>query len=184
MMRAVRGAFYRAIDPEFREFALAGSRSAGRYSRPEEPTLYLSSSVEGVNAAMIAHKDVRSTLLEILEVDVKASHILDLRDPAAVEQAGIDLSGASAPWQEVASSGGTPASWMVRDRLLAAGAHGLIDPSRKQPGLWHLVLFRWNVADAPIVRLVEDASVAPLTLADAGCARGYSLPELDEVPLQ
>lgn len=165
MMRTVRGAFYRAIDPELREFALGGSRSAGRYSRPDEPTLYLSSSVEGVNAAMIAHKDVRSTLLEILEVDVEASRIVDLRDPVALEAVGIDVSDALAPWQEVASSGGIPASWMVRDRLLAAGANGLIDPSRKQPGLWHLVLFRWNVAGAPIVRSVEDASVAP---ADAG----------------
>lgn len=149
----IRGTFYRAIDPRFREFAIAGSRSAGRYSRAHEATLYLSSSVDGVEAAMIAHKDVRSTALEIVEVDVEASGIVDLRDASALESAGITLADAIAPWQEIAATGGTPTSWHVRDRLLAAGAHGLIDPSRKSPGLWHLVLFRWNEADTPTVRL-------------------------------
>lgn len=149
----IRGTFYRAIDPRFREFAIAGSGSAGRYSRANEPTLYLSSSVEGVDAAMIAHHDARSAALEIVEIDVDASGILDLRDAHAREAAGVDLADAVAPWQDIAAAGGTPSSWSVRDRLLEISANGLIDPSRKSPGLWHLVLFRWNEADAPVVRL-------------------------------
>lgn len=150
---AVRGTFYRAIDPNFREFAIAGSRSAGRYSRAHEPTLYLSSSVDGVEAAMVAHKDARSAALEIIEIEVEAFGIVDLRDANAVEAARIDIAHAVAPWQDIAAAGGTPSSWTVRDRLLDAGANGLIDPSRKSPGLWHLVLFRWNEADAPTVQL-------------------------------
>lgn len=149
----LRGTFYRAIDPSFREFAIAGSRTAGRYSRANEPTLYLSSSVGGVEAAMIAHQDARAAAREIVEMDVEASGIVDLRDVGALESAGIDLADAAAPWQDVAAAGGTPTSWSVRDRLLAGGANGLIDPSRKRPGLWHLVLFRWNEADAPVVSL-------------------------------
>lgn len=94
----VHGTFFRAIDPAYRDFALAGSRSAGRYSRPEQPTLYLGSSPEGVEAAM-------------------------------------------------------PSSWRVRAQLEAVGASGLVDPSRKRPGLWHLVLFRWNEPGAPTVTL-------------------------------
>ncbi|WP_282827001.1 RES family NAD+ phosphorylase [Gulosibacter sediminis] len=149
----IRGTFYRAIDPSFREFAIAGSRSAGRYSRAHEPTLYLSSSVDGVEAAMIAHKDARSAALEIVEIEVEAAGIVDLRDADALEAAGIDLADAVAPWQDVVASGGTPPSWAVRDHLLELGTNGLIDPSRKRPGLWHLVLFRWNEAGAPTVRL-------------------------------
>lgn len=102
---------------------------------------------------MIAHKDARSVTLEIVEVEVEAAGIVDLRDPDALKAAGIDLADAIAPWQELAAAGGTPTSWAVRDRLLEIGANGLIDPSRKRPGLWHLVLFRWNEADAPTVRL-------------------------------
>lgn len=84
---------------------------------------------------------------------MEASGIVDLRDAAALQAAGVELADAIAPWQEIVAAGGTPPSWTVRDRLLAAGANGLIDPSRKSPGLWHLVLFRWNETDAPIVRL-------------------------------
>lgn len=157
---AVRGTFYRAIDPNFREFAIAGSRSMGRYSRAHEPTLYLSSSVDGVKAAMIAHKDARSAALEIVEIDVEASGIIDLRDANALETAGIDIAEAVAPWQDVAAAGGIPRSWPLRDRLLEVGANGLIDPSRKSPRLWHLVLFRWNEADAPTVRLGGSPAVA------------------------
>nr|WP_250892925.1 hypothetical protein [Curtobacterium flaccumfaciens] len=44
---------------------------------------------------------------------------------------------------------------MVRDRHIEASSDGLIDPSRKSPGLWHLALFRWSVADdTPTVRLL------------------------------
>ena len=109
---------------------------------------------------MIAHKDSRSAALEIVKIEVEASGIVDLRDAKALTTVGIDLADAVAPWQDVAAAGGTPTSWMVRDRLLEVGANGLIDPSRKSPGLWHLVLFRWNEVDAPTVRL-GGASVPP-----------------------
>ena len=52
-------------------------------------------------------------------------------------------------------AGEEPSSWAVRESLEAAGAHGLIDPSRTAPGLWHLTLFRWNDDGGPRVRLVE-----------------------------
>ncbi|MBT1608688.1 RES domain-containing protein [Curtobacterium flaccumfaciens pv. poinsettiae] len=139
------------MDPRFREFAIAGSRSVGRYSRADEPTLYLSASVGGVEAAMVAHRDVRAATLEIVAIDVDAARIVDLRDPGTLDSIGIDLQDAVAPWQDIAAAGGSPGSWQVRDRLLEIGADGLIDPSRKSPGLWHLVLFRWNEDDAPTV---------------------------------
>jgi len=148
----VRGTFYRAIDPQYRDFAIAGSRSAGRYSRPNQPTLYLSSSVEGVQTAMIAHSEARGAVTETIALDVEASRIVDLRDAAAMSRAGVDPADAAAPWQHLAPEE-TPPSWKVRDVLVAAGAHGLIDPSRKSPGLWHLVLFRWNTPDSPTVNI-------------------------------
>jgi RES domain-containing protein len=151
----LRGVFYRAVDPQFREHAIAGSRSAGRYSRPGQPTLYLSSSVDGVEAAMITHKSDRSSSLEVVNVEVEASDIFDLRDSYALASIGIDIADAVAPWQEVMAAGDTPRSWTVRDRIIEAGANGLIDPSRKRPGLWHLVLFQWNEGIGPKVRVVQ-----------------------------
>ena len=149
----IRGTFFRAIDRRFRERVLIGSREAGRYSRASEPTLYLSSSIDGVKAAMTAHTDARSPAREIVTIDVTASRIVALRDAAALAAAGVDVADAVAPWQDIVAAGGAPRSWAVRDRLAALGAHGLIDPSRTRPGLWHLVLFHWNEADAPTVRV-------------------------------
>ncbi|GAB2527932.1 RES family NAD+ phosphorylase [Paramicrobacterium agarici] len=143
---AVRGTFYRAVDPAHRDAALAGSRSPGRYSRADEPTLYLSSSREGVAAAMIAHADQRAPALEVLAFEVDVEAIVDLRDASAAASIGVDLVDAAAPWQPDVAEGRTPPSWHVRDALIAAGARGLIDPSRQRPGLWHLVLFEWKSA--------------------------------------
>lgn len=150
---SISGSFYRAVDPSHQDTALLGSRLAGRYSEPSQPTLYLSSSPQGVDAAMIAHTQGRVAELVLLEFQVEAHNIVDLRDPAVLLAAGIDLADAVAPWQDIAKAGGEPSSWQVRRRLEALGANGLVDPSRKRPGLWHLTLFRWNGPDAPRVAL-------------------------------
>lgn len=139
----VVGVFHRAVDSAHETSALQGSRLPGRYSAVGQSTLYLSSSPEGVAAAMIAHGGERSDRT-VLAFDVHAADIVDLRDPAAVSAAGVDSNDAAAPWQSIVAAGDVPPSWRLRRRLEALGAHGLIDPSRTRPGLWHLVLFRWN----------------------------------------
>ncbi len=48
---------------------------------------------------------------------------------------GIDANAAAAPWQEDVSAGRTPPSWRVQEVLVGIGADGVIDPSRKRPGL-------------------------------------------------
>lgn len=151
----IEGIFYRAVDPAYRAYALAGSRSAGRYSEITQPTLYLSASREGVDAAMHAHQGNRSPHLEVVSVRVVADRIVDLRNPAALSAIGISLDDAIAPWQDIVAAGGSPRSWAVRRRLESCGAQGLIDPSRKAPGLWHLVLFAWNQPGAPQVAVID-----------------------------
>lgn len=109
---------------------------------------------------MAAHRAGRAPDLEIVAVEVEAQvdSVFDLRDPVARDEAGVDLADAHAEWQSVVEAGGTPPSWLVRDRLVRLGAHGLIDPSRRRPGLWHLVLFRWNVPDGATVRIAPGPS--------------------------
>ncbi|WP_413320193.1 RES family NAD+ phosphorylase [Agrococcus sp. 1P02AA] len=150
---AVVGRCFRAVHPAHRAEALAGSRSHGRYSRAHQPTLYLSSSPEGVAAAMIAHRGERTAEPVVVEIDVDARGIVDLRDHQALAAAGIDPAHAAAPWQGAIEAGIEPPSWAVRDRLVELGAHGLVDPSRQRPGLWHLTLFAWNTPGAPRVEL-------------------------------
>lgn len=152
LARTVIGTFYRAVDPAHRAAALAGSRSAARYSPADVPTLYLSASPDGVAAAMVAHTGARSPALDVLAVEVVADRVVDLRAHEALRSAGIDPADAAADWQETVAAGGSPPSWRVRTALEQRGAHGLIDPSRRRPDLWHLVLFRWNRPGAPGVR--------------------------------
>lgn len=154
LARTVSGPFYRAVEPAHRAAALAGSRSAGRYSPPDVPTLYLSASRAGVAAAMTAHTGARSPTLDVLAFEVRADRIVDLRADETLRAVGIDAAAAAADWQETVAAGGAPPSWRVRETVERLGAHGLIDPSRKRPDLWHLVLFRWNRPGAPTVRQI------------------------------
>jgi len=155
MFVMVSGTFYRGVDPSFASAALDGSRSAGRYSPADAPTLYLSSSREGVTVAMSTYMPSKTSDLLVLGFEVDAERIADLRDPSAREQFGVSLADAHGDWQGAIQRGASPKSWRVRDELERQGAVGLIDPSKLQPGLWHLVLFAWNSQGGPTVVPVE-----------------------------
>lgn len=147
-LKSVSGIFFRAVDPLHAAEALSGSRGDGRYSRAGQPTLYLSASLEGVEAALIAHRASDERERVVLRFAVEAARIADLRDGDTLARVREKAGDPFTDWRETAA----PPSWSVRDWIEAQGADGLIDPSRKAPGLWHLVLFRWNVPGGPIVR--------------------------------
>ena len=73
----VSGSCYRAVNPAYQDAALLGSRLAGRYPEPNQRPLYLSSSPEGVDAAMIAHAQRRVDELVVLKFHVEAHNIVD-----------------------------------------------------------------------------------------------------------
>ncbi|MDH7974499.1 RES family NAD+ phosphorylase [Sphingomonas sp. AR_OL41] len=150
-LRNISGTFFRAVDAAHANAALSGSRRAGRYSAPDQPALYLSASPDGVAAAMIAHGGGAAPTRAVLAFQVMATDVFDLREEAAIAAVRAAAGDPFAGWQEQAAMGDEPPSWRVRAWIEARGANGLIDPSRKAPGLWHLVLFRWNVPGAPVV---------------------------------
>jgi len=158
MFTRINGLFYRSIGADHVERALSGSVRPGRYSRADQPSLYLSVSRDGVEAAMIAHKDAASPERIVVPVRVVADCIFDLRDERACAEAGIDRGLAFADWQDIVRAGGEAPSWAVANAVRALGANGLIDPSRKAPGLWHLVLFSWNVPGGAEVELADAPS--------------------------
>lgn len=149
------GTFYKAVEARFADAVLKGSHAPGRYSPREEPTLYLSSSVDGVDAAMIKHAARAAPQQVLLEFAVEAHRIADLRDASAMASMGVDPQEAFGDWQAALAEGATPPSWRVRRHLEACGAQGLIDPSRQRPGLWHLTLFAWNREGAPTVSVTD-----------------------------
>jgi hypothetical protein len=60
------------------------------------------------------------------------------------------------------AEGVAPSSWQAVDYIRQCGYVGLIDPSRRREGLWHITLLRWNEAGAPGVRQIGEP--VPLTV--------------------
>lgn len=151
-LTGLAGGCWRAV-PAGREAAvLDGTIRAGRYNRPGERTLYMSGSPGGVAAAMARYGRAPRTVVKLV---VAADRLVDLRDAAACAALGIDASRVKEDWIAALDRGEEPASWATADRARDMGAQGLIDGSRRAPGAWHLVLFRWNEAGA--ARVVLDA---------------------------
>lgn len=140
----VTGIGYRAMSPGD---PLTGSRTPGRWG--PSGILYLSASQEGVEAAMQAHGGLGGRRIAPLRIDART--IMDLRRPPV----GLDTSPGACDWRAALAAGDEPPSWALARQIEAIGADGLIDPSRKAPGLWHLALFRWNRTGAPSVIAVD-----------------------------
>lgn len=127
---------------------LDGTERPGRYNRPGERTLYASGSRAGVRAAVARYGDAPRALMRL---EIAAERLLDLRDTADRAALGIAALAAVGDWQAALARGEEPPSWHIADQARAIGAAGLIDPSRRAPGEWHLVLFGWNRPGLPRV---------------------------------
>ena len=128
-----------------------GPESAGRYHRPGEAVLYMSPTLDWARIAVATYmrKDGIARVAVPLELD--GAWVVDQRDRSACSALGIDPALSALPWQDALQRGEEPPSWINATKARAAGADGLIDPSRSIPGGWHLDLFRWNTPGDPQV---------------------------------
>jgi RES domain-containing protein len=136
------------------------ARPAARFNRTGQDALYLSPDERSARVAMGQYVQPGDAPRVLLTFEVGRCALYDLRAPASADLHEL----ARQPWQSALAAGVVPGSWVAADRLRAAGQVGLIDPSRRRPGLWHITLFRWNEPGAPQVRLYADPrpiSIAP-----------------------
>lgn len=135
-------------------------RPEARYNRRGQDTLYLTPTESSARTAMMKYaKKIKSPLF-LVRYEIETCFLVDLRHPFFQDYR--DLLGSD--WQKAIEKGSEPPSWQVSDRLRQANQVGLLDPSRKNPAIWHIVLFRWNEAGAPNVRVVGDPT--PIDLDD------------------
>lgn len=151
-MIAFAGPCWRAVPAGRKAAVLDGTDRAGRFNRPGERTLYMSGSPAAVAAAMARYAEAARSVVRLAVV---ADRLVDLRDPAACAALGINTSRAKEDWLAALDQGEEPASWPVADGARALGAQGMVDGSRRLPGAWHLVLFRWNEAGGARVEISE-----------------------------
>jgi len=126
------------------------NRPAARYNRLAQEALYLSVNESSARVAMEKYVKEISSPLVLVEYEVELCQLVDLRHANSQKlraQASLD-------WQTAAENGSEPSSWRVSDKLRKNNEIGLIDPSRKNPNMWHIVLFRWNEVGAPAVKVV------------------------------
>ena len=153
MLTEVAGTFVKIAYAADVDIILArgmASRPPARFNRPGEDALYLSREEAGARVALRRYVKPGDPPRVILDFDIAPCALFDLRLP---ENAGI-YEHARQPWQEALDVGQTPETWRAADHAKALGHAGLIDPSRGQPGLWHITLFRWNAPNAPTVRQI------------------------------
>jgi RES domain-containing protein len=123
-------------------------RPAGRFNRIGQDALYLSPDELSARVAIGEYVKLGDPPRHLLTYEVERCALFDLRHPAAASV--YDL--ARKPWRQKLAAGEEPQSWDAADHVRRSGHVGLIDPSRRRPGLWHIALLRWNEAGAPTVR--------------------------------
>jgi RES domain-containing protein len=163
MLTEVSGTFVKIVwadDPDIHLTRGAPDRPPARFNRLGQDALYLSPDVESARVAIGQDVKEGDRPRVLLTFDVPRCTLFDLRAPEAADIYAL----ASQPWRKLLAAGGEPSSWTAADRLRTDGYLGLIDPSRRRPGLWHIALFQWNEPDAPSVLQVghaEPVSVFP-----------------------
>ena len=155
ILTEVSGTFVKIVwadDPDVHLSKGAPDRPLARFNRTGQDALYMSPDVESARVAI--GQDVRpeDRPRVVLTFEVERCKLFDLRNPEAAEIYSV----AAQPWRRLVAHGADAPSWQAADQLREAGHIGLIDPSRRRPGLWHITLFRWNESGAPTVRRVGE----------------------------
>ncbi len=153
MLTDITGTFVKIVFAEDADIFLArglAKRPASRFNRPGENALYLSPNAESARVAIGEYVKPGDPPRFLLRYEVSPCSLFDLRHP----NNGDIYELARQSWRPVLARGEEPASWQASDHIRSSGHKGLIDPSRRPPGLRHITLFHWNMPDAPTVRQI------------------------------
>lgn len=165
------GVCYRAHDPRWSFAPLSGEGAAitgGRFNRKGEPALYTSLEIGTAVAECSQGLAHRVPPMTICQYDVDCEPVADLGNDSARASLGVTLAELACAWLSEMLSGREPSSWLVADRLKAAGYAGMLAPSFAPSVVatqHNLILWRWGpdlptriVAYDPDGRLPRDQS--------------------------
>jgi RES domain-containing protein len=153
MMTVIAGRFWRSVFATDTVRVLEGARSPeGRYHHDGQAALYLSPSPEFSRIAIDAYLRAGDPPRVIVPLDVRNASLADLRDVTVQRALGLNGTEAGTLWQPERAAGLPATSWIASDAARRAGAQGIIYAARSDPQRWHIVLFRWNAPDEPLVQ--------------------------------
>lgn len=144
------GRCYRAHDPAWSFTPLSGEGAAltgGRFNRRGEATLYLSLDVMTSFGECTQGFTKRLQPLTMCEYDIDCENVVDLRVAASRGAAGVDRAELACAWLTFQLAGRQAPSWLIVDRLKAAGHSGALVPSFVPSATdvnSNLVLWHWG----------------------------------------
>ena len=158
-----QGTCFRAHDPKWAFSPISGAGAAvrgGRFNPIGTPALYLALTMDGMFKEMGHGFGHRFDPLTICSYEVDVEDVVDLRSDADRAAAGVAYGDLACAWAYDITLRRKPASWAVAERLIKAGASGMLVPSfavGARPGMDNLVLWHWS-ADLPHKVTVHDPS--------------------------
>jgi RES domain-containing protein len=96
---------------------------------------------------------------------LKNAKLVDLTQGDAMSALGMGDDIHRCEWRAFLDAGSEPPTHMLARRFMKAGADGVIYPSYMSPGGTCVALWRWNVAGAPELSVIDPEGRLPRTSA-------------------
>ena len=161
------GLVYRAHHPRWAFAPNSGegaARHGGRFNPPGVPALYTSLRLQTAWLEAQQAFPFKAQPMTVCAYAVDCEDILDLTNaavPAGIAATPTDLACA---WEDIADRGVRPPSWLLAERLIAAGHAGIVVPSFAAgagPDDRNLVLWQWSAEPPHRLRVVDDHTRLP-----------------------
>ena len=156
------GFVYRAHNPRWAFAPDSGAGAAlvgGRFNPVGMPALYTSQRFETAWLEAQQAFPFKAQPMTLCAYEVDCEDVLDLTDPATSAAHGIEPADLACPWKDLSTRGIKPPSWSVTERLVAAGAAGIIVPSLAKGAVSadiNVVFWAWATDLPHQVRVIDD----------------------------
>lgn len=173
--RPLSGVFYRVVFADALARVLDGvQHPEGRFHHGGQQAIYMSPTPEMAAIAVKTYLRPGDPDRVTVPLQVAKARVLDFRMPEAEAFLGLPWRETAVPWRDQRAAGLPATSWSASDSARAAGADGMIYPSRQRSDRWHLVLFRWNIPGGPMVTVGGPATEFQPNSSALGTGNGQS----------
>jgi RES domain-containing protein len=163
----LEGLVYRAHNPRWAFAPESGAGAAlygGRFNRVGVPALYTSLRLETAWLEAQQGFAFKAQPMTISAYRVDCEDIVDLTDPATLDANGIRTTDLACAWEDIADRGRSPPTWVLADRLIAAGSAGIVIRSfaaGASTGDVNVVFWRWSDTPPHQVSVVDHEGRLP-----------------------
>ena len=161
------GLVYRAHNPRWAWAPESGEGAAlhgGRFNPKGVPALYTSLHLRTAWLEAQQGFPFKAQPTTMCAYEVDCADMLDLTDAGTLSAAGVAPSELACAWEDIADRGGTPPTWTLARRLIAAGRAGAVVPSFANKAAVadvNAVFWRWGPDPPHRVRVIDDHGRLP-----------------------